>query len=201
MARGCPLLSTTLPSLRARRCCSSSRSSASPLLMRERTLVSSFSVRWISASFACTSRLSRWRSASSVSRCCCKGPRAWRRASALAWACFSSSAAPAWALRLLLSSCRLERSLACRPSSSNRPTLSCRLTSSISPRDNAEISPPVITVMTTAVRRGRRPRRLNRALPTRVPRRSPRVDSTPPRTSSVRMSSQPVNVLLRSRSL
>ena len=48
-----------------------------------------------------------------------------------------------------------------------------------------------MAVITTAVVLGRRWNRLNRALPTRLPNRSPRVETTPPSRSMARISSQP----------
>jgi len=69
------------------------------------------------------------------------------------------------------------------------------LTSSIKPSEMALIRLPVSTVITTAVRRGRIPSRLRRALPTLEPSRSPRVESTPPSSSSARISSQPDTTL------
>ena len=69
------------------------------------------------------------------------------------------------------------------------------LTSSIKPSEIALIKLPVKTVMTTAVFLGRSRNKLSRALPTLDPKRSPRVESTPPRISSARIRIQPDTTL------
>ena len=59
-------------------------------------------------------------------------------------------------------------------------------------RVRALIKLPVNTVITTAVFFGRNLNRLKRALPILLPKRSPRVERTPPSTSTAKISSQPV---------
>ena len=145
------------------------------------------------------------RRSAKASSCCTRRWPSWARATwvlldcrATLLACRSFWLACSWVWlfssweRLPASCSRLCRSRSSSWSSSNRPVRSRWLTSSISPSDTALIRLPVSTVITTAVCRGRRLNRLRRALPTRLPSRSPRVESTPPSTSSIRISSQPV---------
>ena len=102
------------------------------------------------------------------------------------------------ASKRFLSSCngasaaRLDFNLLCKSSNSNKPTLNCLLTKSIKPRDNALIKLPVRTVIKTAVLLGLKLNMLKRALPTKLPKRSPKVESTPPKISKERISNQPV---------
>ena len=149
-------------------------------------------MRRISASRPFTSWLRRLRSSSSRLRWSKSGASSWRNLLARDWACSKR----VWASRLPCSARATSRRLVCSRcssrSSSNRPVRSRSLTSSIRPREMALIRLPVSTVINTAVRRGRIPNRLKRALPTRLPSRSPRVESTPPRASRARISSQPV---------
>ena len=122
----------------------------------------------------------------------CASARVCRAAISSLRACSSCSRDSCCASRLAFKAVRLLRRRAWSSSSSKRPTRSWRLTSSISPSDRTLMRLPVSTVITTAVCRGRRPNRLNRALPTFEPRRSPSVESTPPRMRRLNSSSQPV---------
>ena len=65
------------------------------------------------------------------------------------------------------------------------------IVASLAKRDAAQSEYQAL-LATTAVRLGRSPSKLSRAFPTRDPRRSPRVESTPPSTRRARSRNQPV---------
>ena len=148
---------------------------------------------WAAANWPATTRLlaiARLRLCRACWRPCSARLRSWR---------LRSNSTRFWAnsRRLACRSCWL-RARATRPSRTlswiwsnwNSPTRNRSLTSSISPSERALIRLPVRAVITTAVLRGRRLNRLRRALPTIEPRRSPRVDRTPPSTSRARINNQ-----------
>ena len=79
-----------------------------------------------------------------------------------------------------------------RPNS-NSPRRQRSLTVINTVKLSAEIRLPVMAVNTMAVRRGRILKNDKRALPMRVPSRSPMTASPPPSSRSARISSQPAS--------